>query len=244
MVIEFCLPVYNEEKIIKNNIWQLLSFLDSQKFSFTWHIRLAINGTTDQTPVIAERLALDFPGKIKITNMSAAGKGLAIKHCGENCKADIFVFMDIDLAVSLANIPALLSPIIADQADLVIGSRLLPESETERSYLREMSSQIYNFLSKIVLRHNFSDLQCGFKAIRTAAFKKIAPYIKDNKWFFDTEIIIFARHFGFRIKEIPVKWSENRYEKRGSKINLIRDSLKFIINLLVLRIRLFLQTDR
>jgi glycosyltransferase involved in cell wall biosynthesis len=240
MVVEFCLPIYNEQKILKHNVLQLADFLGSGNFNFQWQIRLAINGTTDNSPAIAARLTAERPQSIKISNIDTAGKGLAVKSCGQLSQADIFVYMDIDLAVALDDIPALLKPLLDGEADLVVGSRLLPESRTERSYLREASSQIYNFLSKIILRHNFSDLQCGFKAIRVPALKKIAPLVRDGKWFFDTELIIFARYLGFRIKEIPVKWSENRYEKRGSKIRLGRDSLKFIINLLKLRFRLYL----
>ena len=139
--------------------------------------------------------------------------------------------MDIDLAVSLHNIPNLIKPLIQDNFDLVIGSRLLPRSKTARSALRTFSSKTYNLLSRLILGHNLSDLQCGFKAIKTKPFKHLIPYIKDNKWFFDTELIAFADYFGYRIKEIPVAWQENRYQARKSKVNLINDSIKFIINL-------------
>ena len=64
------------------------------------------------------------------------------------------------------------------------------------------------------------------------------PRIQSNEWFFDTELIAFANHFGRKIKEIPVDWQENRYEARKSKINLARDSMKFIVNLIKLKLRL------
>jgi selenophosphate synthetase-related protein len=119
----------------------------------------------------------------------------------------------------------------------------LPDSKINRSFIRELSSQSYNFLSKIILGHNFSDLQCGFKAIKVDVFNKIAPYIKDNKWFFDTELIFFTNYFGYKIKEMPVDWQENRYDKRKTKVNLIKDSFKFIINLIKLKIKILLMKD-
>jgi hypothetical protein len=100
---------------------------------------------------------------------------------------------------------------------------------------------LYNFFSQVILSHNFSDLQCGFKAVKNSVFKQIAPFVKDNKWFFDTEIIAFAKAFGFRVKEIPVEWKENRYEERKSKIsvkNVFYHGLIFILNSLKLRGRL------
>ena len=126
---------------------------------------------------------------------------------------------------------------IKNKADLTIGSRLLPESKIERSFIRELSSQSYNFLSRVILNHNFSDLQCGFKAIKNKTFKKISPHIKGDKWFFDTELVAFTNYFKFRVKEIPVNWSENRYDERKSKVNLLKDSIKFFINLIKLKIR-------
>lgn len=235
MFIDFCLPVYNEEKILKSNVLKLLAYCEKQNFPFKWQIVIINNGSTDSSKKIGREMQ---GGKIKLKEIVGQGKGIAIKTYFIKSQADVAVYMDIDLAVSLDNIPALINPILNNEASLVIGSRMLPDSRIDRSFFRELSSQSYNFLSKIIIRHNFSDLQCGFKAIKTSDFKKIAPYILNKKWFFDTELVAFANLFGYRIKEIPVDWSENRYEKRKSKINLITDSLNFIAHLINLRQRL------
>ncbi len=237
MFIDFCIPVYNEEKILKNNILKLFSYCQKQNFPFAWQIVVVVNGSDDRSLAIALNLA-QKNSKIKVTDLKHAGKGRAIKYCGEQSQADILVYMDIDLAVSLDNINDLIFPFFQNKVDLVIGSRLLPEAKINRSFVRELSSQGYNFLSRLILNHHFSDLQCGFKAIRKDFFKKIAPYIKNDRWFFDTELIVFTNLFGGQIKEIPVDWSENRYEQRKSKVNLIKDSLKFFVNLLKLKIRI------
>jgi len=235
MLIEFCLPIYNEETILKNNVLQLLKYLKQQKFSFTWKIVILDNGSTDNTDKICQELASE---EIRTENIQEPGKGKAIKAYGLKSQADILVYMDIDLAVSLYNISDLIKPIIQEKFDLVIGSRLLPSSKTARSFLRSLSSKAYNLLSKIILSHKLSDLQCGFKAIKVNKFKQLIPYIQSNKWFFDTELIAFADHFDYKIKEIPVDWQENRYEARKSKINLMQDSIKFTINLIKLKYRL------
>lgn len=237
MLIKFCLPIHNEEKILKHNVLKLLNYCEKQNFSFNWKIVLIINGSDDDSLQIVHKLSEQY-SKIKIENIQQAGRGQALKKYWSTSKADIMAYMDIDLAASLDNIPRLIDPIILNKADLVIGSRLLPESKISRSFIRELSSQGYNFLSRVILKHHFSDLQCGFKAIRTNNFKKIAPFIKDNKWFFDTELIIFAKYFNYTIKEIPIDWSENRYNKRKSKVNLVKDSVKFIINLIKLKQRI------
>lgn len=237
MFIEFCLPVYNEEKILKKNTLRLLDYCQNQNFDFVWQIVLINNGSIDNSEKICQELSNKY-SQIKIETIKQSGRGQAIKQYWQKSKADIVVYMDIDLAVSLDNVPDLINPIIEGKYDLAIGSRLLPDSKINRSFIRELSSQSYNFLSKIILNHNFSDLQCGFKAIKTGVFKKIVPYIQNNKWFFDTELIIFANYFGYKIKEIPVNWQENRYDQRKSKVNVIKDSIKFVVNLIKLKINL------
>ena len=228
MLIEFCIPIYNEEKILENNVLKLLNFCENKNFSFAWNIVLIINGSSDQSLEISKNLKEKNPRGINFVNYSEGGKGNAIKKYFENSQADILVYMDVDLAVSLDNLEDLINPVIKKKAEIVMGSRLLPDSNTDRSFLRELSSQIYNLFSRIILGHKFSDLQCGFKAIEKHASQKISPYIQDKNWFFDTELITYAKKLNFKIKEIPVSWSENRYEERKSKVNVARESLKFL----------------
>lgn len=238
MLIEFSVPVYNEEKILKTNLLKLYNYLCSKNFGFDWRIVTVINGTSDNSVQIAKELQVQTNGKISYVDYKEPGRGLALKKNWHQSHADVLVYMDIDLAVSLNDIEDLIDPIIKNKADLVIGSRLLAASKIERSFIRELSSQSYNFISKIILGHKFSDLQCGFKAIKKEVFEKVEPQIKNKKWFFDTELIAFTNYYKFRVAEIPVDWSENRYEERKSKVNLLKDSLRFLLNLVKLKIRL------
>ncbi len=235
--IDFCLPVYNEEKILRPNALKLWQWCQENNLPFSWQITIVVNGSTDQSFNIARALAEKYQ-QIKAVNIAAPGRGQALKKYWLTSQADILAYMDIDLAVSLDNISALIQPILQGKADLVIGSRLLPESKIERSTVRELSSQGYNFLSRLILGHRFSDLQCGFKAVRADTFQKISSLTKDEKWFFDTELIMFAHWSGAKVREIPVDWSENRYDQRQSKVKVIKDSFKFFINLLKLKIKL------
>ncbi|MFH5878350.1 GtrA family protein [Arthrobacter sp. NA-172] len=55
----------------------------------------------------------------------------------------------------------------------------------------------------------FSDAQCGFKAVRAEVAHRLLPYVEDNRWFFDTELLILAERAGLRIHEIPVDWIDD-----------------------------------
>lgn len=235
MRIDFCLPAKNEEKIIAQNVGRLKVFLEEKNWPFVWRIIIVVNGSNDSSWEIAKGLEGE---KVKAVHIEAAGKGLAIKTCFTNNLSDILVFLDIDLAVSLENIPGLLEPLMKNESSLVIGSRLLPESVTVRGGFREISSRLYNRFSRLVLSHDFSDLQCGFKAIKGNVFAEVGPFVKDDHWFFDTELVMMTKHLGYEVKEIAVNWQENRYDERKSKVNILGDSWTFIRNSLFLKFRL------
>jgi len=233
--VEFCIPIFNEEKILEKNVKRLFDYCVRKNFSFSWKIIILNNGSTDNSSAIGEKMKR---AEINIVNISEKGRGQAIKNYWEKSRADIVAYMDIDLAVSLDNISDLINPLIKEGFDLTIGSRLLPESKIERAFIRELSSRTYNLVSRLACGHKFFDLQCGFKAIKTGVFRRLSPLIRDSKWFFDTELVVFASHYGCKVKEVPVEWSENRYDKRKSKVNLFRDTVTFLINLVKLRINL------
>ena len=60
-----------------------------------------------------------------------------------------------------------------------------------------------------MLRARFSDAQCGFKAIRTDVARDLLPLIRDEGWFFDTELLVLAQRRALRIHEVPVDWTED-----------------------------------
>lgn len=240
MKIEICVPVYNEEAILESNISKIFSYLSESEFfkDKNWILVIIVNGSSDSSIKIANNLQLNFPDKIKVAEFRLNGKGRALKNYFLTSPADLLVYMDSDLAVDLRFLPDLLRPIFSNEADLVFASRLLKTSKTDRSWYRSLSSYIFNFLSRLILGHKFSDSQCGFKAFKNEVFKSVSAKILDNYWFFDTELLVFAQRANWRLLEIPVDWQEDRYQARVSKVKFFRYSLNFLLNLFKLKKRL------
>lgn len=234
MSLEIIIPIYNEESILAANARVVADYCQNN-FS-DWQLTLIINGASDNSLAIAQILAVDWP-QISIVSLPQDGKGRALKHGLINSAADVVVYMDIDLAVDPEDTKPLIALINRGHA-VAIGSRLLPASRTDRSWARELSSKIYNRLASFILEVEISDWQCGFKAMNRAAAQTLAPLIKDEHWFFDTELLALAHHFNLSIAELPINWSENRYALRQSKIRLTRDPFIFLKNLFKLRSRL------
>jgi hypothetical protein len=62
---------------------------------------------------------------------------------------------------------------------------------------------------KCVLFTHFSDAQCGFKAVSRRVVSEILPKVKDEAWFFDTELLTLAEKQDFRIFDQPVRWIDD-----------------------------------
>lgn len=220
--INLTIPLYNEELVLSENVVKILDFLNYSGMDKTcnWQIILANNSSTDKTEAIAKIFAHQFPQKVFYLYLPQKGKGLAIKTAWEKFPADYYIFMDADLATDLEALPRLVAA-LEDDANLVIGSRYLPESKTERSILRILISKIYRSLARLWLNIPFTDLACGFKGADRKIINQILPMVKNKEWFFDTELVYRCRLAGFKIKEIPVKWTETLNQKRKSRVGII-----------------------
>jgi glycosyltransferase involved in cell wall biosynthesis len=235
MKVDFCVPIRNEAPVLETNVLKILSYLEDLKPVYEWRIIGAVNGSSDSSADILKKLKLKFPNKIDYLEIAAAGKGRALKACWRQSSADVLAFMDADLAVSLTGMSQLINPIIESRADLVIGSRFVDGASAERSWQRGLISKSYALLSRLVLGHDKSDLQCGFKAINQKTFKKIDNFLQDDLWFLDTELVVLSGLVGAHILEIPVSWQENRVGKNKSNINVLKDSWSFILKILIFR---------
>lgn len=228
MLVEFCLPVKDEEKILEANVMRLFNFLINQRLMFSWRIIIAVNGSSDRSLEIAKRITESDPNYLAYSQIEAGGKGRALKKCFNDSRADILVFMDIDLSSALENLIDLINPVLNGKAAVSIGSRLIVGATTNRSFWREYASRLYNLFSRCLLNHNFHDLQCGFKAVKKETFQKIYPLLQNDAWFFDTELVILAQRLGYPVQEVAIDWRENRFGKHKSAVKIFRDSWRFI----------------
>jgi putative flippase GtrA len=90
-----------------------------------------------------------------------------------------------------------------------------------RGARRELVSRSYNRLLRVTLGARFSDAQCGFKAMRTSMARALLPAVRDEAWFFDTELLMLAQHEGLRIHEVPVDWIDDP----DSRVDVLRTAL-------------------
>lgn len=226
MKIIITLPVYNEEKVLEKNVLELYNFCQKNIVD-NWQIVIANNASTDKTAIIGQESEKNNPDKIVYIYIPQKGRGGALREAWLNFPADIYIYLDIDLATDLKYLLPLIDSLKSGY-DIAIGSRLIEGSNIERSFLREFTSRTFNFLLKFFLNFQIKDSQCGFKGATYEAVQKIMPRVLNNDWFFDTEFLFLAQKNGYKIKEIPIRWIEASNQKRKSKVNVLKTSINYL----------------
>ena len=126
--------------------------------------------------------------------------------------------MDVDLSTDLRALLPLVAPLLSGHSDVAIGSRLAHGAKVVRGAKRELISRAYNTILRTVLRVRFSDAQCGFKAVRADTARELLADVRDDEWFFDTELLVRAQRRGLRIHEVPVDWVDDP----DSRVDIVR----------------------
>jgi len=228
--LEVVVPVYNEERVLAASVRRLRDHLDAF-VPFSWRIVIADNASTDATPRVAAQLAGELDG-VEVLRLSQKGRGRALRTAWLASDADVVAYMDVDLSTDLRALLPLVAPLISGHSDIAIGTRLARGSRVERGGRREFISRTYNHLLHLTLRARFTDAQCGFKAVRGDVAQRLLPAVRDDGWFFDTELLVLAQRAGLRIHEVPVDWVDDPDSRVDVVATAIGD-LKGIARLLV-----------
>ena len=217
--IDIVVPVYNEQSTLQRSIRRLHDFL-SAELPFQWRIVIADNASTDSTLAIARGLAFELPCTT-VLHLDRKGRGRALRYAWTASDADVLCYMDVDLSTDLRALLPLVSGLVSGHSEVAIGTRLAPGSRVVRGRKRDFISRSYNRLLALVLRAQFSDAQCGFKAIRADAARELLPAIEDQGWFFDTELLVLAQRRGMRIHEVAVDWADDP----DSRVDIVSTAL-------------------
>lgn len=206
--VDLVIPVYNEERVLAGSITRALDYLDRRP-EHQWRIVVADNASRDRTLAVAREQEAAHAGRVAVLHLPVKGRGIALRNAWLTSDADVVAYMDVDLSTDLGHLPALVDPIAAGEADVAYGCRLGTGAVTNRSFKREFISRTYVFILNWALGLRVTDAQCGFKALSREAARALVPLVHDNKWFFDSELLWVAQRNGFRLREVPVRWTED-----------------------------------
>ncbi len=227
--VTIIIPIYNEEKVIKKSLRQLIGYIDKNKLNF--EVIVFDDCSTDKTLNVIPK---NIPNYVRIIkNKKREGKGKCISKAIAASKGSIIIFLDADLSFDL-NILSKLIKAVVGGADIAIGSRLLPNSTTKRMLYRSFASRCYNWLVRLMFDSKVHDHQCGCKSFKKKKIAPLLPQVKSDHWFWDTELLILAQKKGLKVVEIPINWWEGAY----THINFIKDTSTMFSDLITFRFRL------
>ena len=141
-----------------------------------------------------------------------------------NKGGDIIVTLDGDGQHTLSDIHSLLEPIEKGEADVVVGSRFLPESNSIVPRYRKFGIKLITLLYNFGSSKKLSDSQCCIRAFRREVLSTMS--ISEGGFTFSVESLIKARHMGFRIIEVPVTVIYHKKFSQNSTLNPIRQGLE------------------
>ncbi|KAI9719607.1 MAG: hypothetical protein M1812_003378 [Candelaria pacifica] len=181
-------------------------------------------------------------GSIRVVTLKEnRGKGGAVTHGFRHVRGKYAVFADADGASKFQDLGKLIRECQAiedkDGRGVAVGSRahlVGSEAVVQRSFLRNLLMHSFHVLLRLLTTPATSaikDTQCGFKLFSRPSLPYIIPYMHSEGWIFDVEMLMLAESGGIPVAEVPVGWRE----VKGSKLNVIWDSLGMAWGLAILR---------
>lgn len=210
MRVSLVIPAYNEEGRLPPFLG-LLERFHSAHPEHILEVLVADDGSTDRTSAVAESFANRLPLHV-LRLPRNRGKGAAVRAGVLAAAGDAVIFMDADGATGPDELPKLLRAL--ERAPIAVGNRWMAGSVvTDRQPFRAFSGWVYRtYVSLFGLRG--IDTMCGFKGFQRAVANDLFAELHDERWLFDTEIMLRARRRGLRVENVPIAWTS----KHGSKL--------------------------
>lgn len=227
MEVSCVIPAYNEALRLPAYLGQVKKYFKSQRISH--EIIVVDDGSRDDTANLVEK---NFPGVNVLRLYENFGKGAAVREGIMHAQGRQVLISDADGATPIAEFQKLHNTMIADSADIAIGSRYLAQSEIGRrqSLIRRLVSRAGNFLIRLLLDLPYKDTQCGFKLMERRAAQYLFRNLANLRFGFDFEILKKAAVLHLNVAEVPVEW----HDQDGSKVTF-RQTLRVLSELIRLR---------
>lgn len=217
--IAVLIPCYNEELTIRDVVGSFRAQLPHAK------IYVFDNNSTDQT--VAEAKAA---GAI-IASERRQGKGYVVQSMFGRIDADYYVMVDGDGTYPAAEIHNLLAPVLADDADMVVGSRLHEQADSQFRSLNRFGNRLFLSLVKSTFKVEITDMLSGYRVFNRKFVKGVPLF--GGGFETETELTIKALERGYRIVEVPVNLT-SRPNGSFSKIRIVNDGFRIINTILTL----------
>lgn len=193
------MPAYNEETIIYENALeaarQICPLADD------YELLVIDDGSSDRTKAEIERAA----AICCISYQPNQGKGGALREGTAHATGDYIAFCDADLDLAPEQLADFIDRMQRENADVVIGSKMHPESKVDYPAIRRVYSWGYYILLLILFRLNVRDTQTGLKLFKAEVIKPVMRQILVKRFAFDIEVLAIINARGYKITSAPIE---------------------------------------
>lgn len=191
------MPAYNAAKTLRITY-------DAIPMENVDHVILVDDGSRDETLKVAKELNLEV-----FVHGRNFGYGANQKTCyteALKAGADIVVMLHPDYQYDPTLLPNVIAPLKADEADVVLGSRLLQGHVVAQGmpWWKFLGNCFLTWVENTILGLSLSEYHTGYRAYSRRVLEEAPFLLNSDKFVFDQEMIVQAAHLGFRIKEVPV----------------------------------------
>ena len=181
----------------------------------------------------AAGLGAGDPRLVVLGGRERRGKGHGVRLGVARARGRVVGFVDADDKTPIEELDRLL-PWLERGYDVVIGSRAMADSRIERRppVHRRLGSRLFAMGMRALLGlRGLRDTQCGFKVFRGGVARDLFARQRIDGYMFDVEILHLAARSGYRIKEVGVRWRDDR----DSRLDLVAGNCRNLVDLLRIR---------
>jgi glycosyltransferase involved in cell wall biosynthesis len=218
MLLTVIIPCYNEEKTIDQTIVKVLNQENIKE------IIIIDDNSTDNSINVIKKVASN---KILIIrNHKNFGKGYCVIEGIRKASGDIILIQDADSEYEPKDISLILRPFLEFNADFVIGTRFQARTFRKIGYFyHTIFNKFVTFLVNLKTNKNFTDVECGYKAIKRSVINNIN--LKEKDFRIEIELILKLTKLEINIFEVPISYNARTY-KEGKKIRT-KDALLAVL---------------
>lgn len=222
MLLSVIIPVYNEELTVGNVIDRVKFAM--QKIGLKYEIIVVDDHSYDRSLEVAKRQSVKV-----FTLKQHLGKGYALRAGFAKAKGDIIVTIDSDGSHRPEELARVLSPILNDKADLVIGSRYLNQKNVAARKLNAFGVRIFNFLIQLLTGTAITDSQSGYRAMKREVL--IKQKLKSRGYEIESEMLVKTAKESFRVAEVPISFEQRTYGRSG--VDPMMDGSKILLSIIL-----------
>ena len=197
----------------------------------SYEILVMTDGCMDNTVSMVKEFCASHPQVFNYNHKDRRGKGGGIIEGFRLAKGEVIICADADGSVSAEMLYKLISCL--NDSDGVIASRYVrgAKIDIKQPISRRIASRTFNIMVRFLLGLPFRDTQCSGKVLRRHAIERIIDSISTLNFAFDIDLLYQLRKHGFKIREVPVAWND---EKGGT----VRLSTPLTMFFAVIRLRI------